>query len=411
MNTSAPSSGRLGQENVALAAFAEFISANREEITRHWVSAVDRSPRVQTSEDLTFQQLVDHLPQLCDDLAETLRTTYHADLSEDAARHSTAHGRKRWQQGYRLDELIRELSILRRDFVGRWFDWFVAQHSTFSHEQRHQARSIVHQFFDEIISGSVTQFVEEEQQRLLESQDALRAAKERAQAAERAKNNFIALVSHELRTPLTPILLSAAALARDESIPAHLREVAEMIRQNSQIEAGLIDDLLDASRLTRGSLSLSLSEIDLHGSLLNAIDFCRSEFAAKKITPKLNLLAAVSRVRGDEERLKRAVTTLVRNAINVTPDGGSVAITTWNTEGEIEITIEDMGSSLDADALERLFLPFEEGRRSTPFGLGGLSLSRYVCKAIIEAHGGKVTAHPGGQGHGAILSVRLPAME
>ena len=397
------------QEGSGLAAFAEFIRANRDEITRYWVTAVDRSPQVQSSEDLTFSQLVDHLPQLCNDLADALTTTKMAEPSAELAQHSTAHGRKRWQQGYRLEELIRELSILRLDFIVRWFYLFEEQNAPLPRELRHQALERVHRFFDEIISGSVIQFVEEKEESMLESQEALRAARKEAEAAERAKNNFVDLVSHELRTPLTPILLSASALAEDESLSPEIREFVALVQQNSLIEAGLIDDLLDASRLTRASLTLDLSEVDVHACLARAGKRCEPEFKAKRITPALRLAAQSSSVRGDERRLKRAFMTLMRNALNVSAPGSAVTVTTRNRGERIEVVVEDSGPALDPEALRRLFLPFEEGRRSA-FGLGGLGVSRYVCKAIIEAHGGQVTARPREGERGGRLTLTLPLL-
>jgi signal transduction histidine kinase len=395
------------QEGSGLAAFAEFIRANRDEITRYWVTAVDRSPQVQSSEDLTFSQLVDHLPQLCNDLADALSTTKMAEASAELARHSTAHGRKRWQQGYRLEELIRELSIIRLDFIVRWFYLFEEQNAPLPRELRHQALERVHRFFDEIISGSVIQFVEEKEESMLESQEALRAARKEAEAAERAKNNFVDLVSHELRTPLTPILLSASTLAEDESLSPEIREFVALVQQNSLIEAGLVDDLLDASRLTRASLTLDLSEVDVHACLARAGKRCEPEFKAKRITPALRLAAQSSSVRGDERRLKRAFMTLMVNALNVSAPGSAVTVTTRNCGERIEVVVEDSGPALDPEALRRLFLPFEEGRRSA-FGLGGLGVSRYVCKAIIEAHGGQVTARPREGEQGGRLTLTLP---
>jgi signal transduction histidine kinase len=395
------------QEGSGLAAFAEFIRANRDEITRYWVTAVDRSPQVQSSEDLTFSQLVDHLPQLCNDLADALSTTKMAEASAELARHSTAHGRKRWQQGYRLEELIRELSIIRLDFIVRWFYLFEEQNAPLPRELRHQALERVHRFFDEIISGSVIQFVEEKEESMLESQEALRAARKEAEAAERAKNNFVDLVSHELRTPLTPILLSASTLAEDESLSPEIREFVALVQQNSLIEAGLVDDLLDASRLTRASLTLDLSEVDVHACLARAGKRCEPEFKAKRITPALRLAAQSSSVRGDERRLKRAFMTLMRNALNVSAPGSAVTVTTRNCGERIEVVVEDSGPALDPEALRRLFLPFEEGRRSA-FGLGGLGVSRHVCKAIIEAHGGEVTARPREGEQGGRLTLTLP---
>jgi signal transduction histidine kinase len=109
---------------------------------------------------------------------------------------------------------------------------------------------------------------------------------------------------------------------------------------------------------------------------------------------------------GDERRLNRSFISLIRNAIQVTPPGGEIAITTRNAGEYVEIAVADSGAVLNEEALRKLFLPLGEGRRSAAFAMGGLGASRYVARAVIEAHGGEITAQPRNP-HGAILAVRL----
>src|SRR6201995_5953460 len=140
-----------------LADFGHFLLANEAEITRRWVTAVDRSPDIAASEDLTYRQLLDHLPQMCHELADTLKKPEHEAESETAAR---AHGRKRWQQGYKLQELIREVCLLRRNFIDTWPDAFAATQPLFDGAAQRSARRVVGRFFDDVIIDSTVQFVE-----------------------------------------------------------------------------------------------------------------------------------------------------------------------------------------------------------------------------------------------------------
>ncbi len=393
-----------------LTALANFVRASRDEVTRLWVTAVDRSPRVKSSEALTFNQLLDHLPQLCDDLAAALESGVRGGAGEQADKDSSRHGRNRWQQGYQVEELVRELSIVRREFVGRWLKAFEAEVEPFQSGVRRKAKEIIHQFFDEVIAASVAQFSRENQRRLRESNAALRAAKHEAEEANLAKNHFIALVSHELRTPLTPILLMASSLRGDPSLPPQGREFVDLVCENVQLEAALIEDLLDASRLARDYLALELGRVDLHACLGAALKLSDLSFQSKQLTLVTQLDATSFHVRGDERRLKRALATLARNAMTVTPPNGKVTVTTASRGREIEIAFEDDGPPLDGEALRKLFLPFEEGRRASQFGLSELGLSRYICKAIIEAHGGEVKATARSSRRGGIICVKLKTL-
>ena len=274
-----------------LEAFAQFIEANREEICRQWVAAVDRSPQVATSDDLTFRQLLDHFPILCQELAKALRRSVDAPPAPTAEAAAAAHAQARWQQGYRLDELIREIAIVRREFTRRWLDFFAAIPAQPGHDEARRAGAIVNQFFDDLILTSVTQFVEEDQLRREAVQGELRTAEEKAAAASRAQTEMVALLGHELRTPLTPILLAAAALEEEESLPAELREFVEVVKHNAQIEAGLVDDLLEAARLANTTLRLHLERVNLHTCVESALAVCAPDFAAKGITPTVQLTA------------------------------------------------------------------------------------------------------------------------
>ena len=391
-----------------LVAFAEFILAHVEDITRYWIGAVDRSAEVNASDDLTYRQLLDHLPQLCTQLANILKEP-QADRSQDAAEHyARTHGEKRWQQGYGLEELIREICIIRNDFIGRWFDAFEEKSGELDRDAKRIAGCIVRRFFDDVIVGSAAQYVEEQQSLSRASEAALLAEKSRAEAAASARSKFLALVSHELRTPLTPVLLGASVLLGNESLPAEVRELARVITHNAKLEVAFIDDLLDAARLSRArQLPLNLGETDVGSCLNHAITASQPDFEAKHLALDVSLEATAPVINGDKARLQRAFATLLRNAGNVSADGGQVSIHTHDAGDSIEITVRDRGVQLGEEGVRSAFLPFEEERRQ-PFALEGLGVSRYICRAIVEAHGGTITARAAGEGGGAIFAVLLP---
>jgi hypothetical protein len=226
-----------------LAEFGDFLIANQEEITRRWVTAVDRSPDIAASEDLTYRQLLDHLPQLCQELAETLKKQGQGTDVEPAAR---AHGRKRWQQGYKLQELIREMCLLRRNFLDTWPDAFSVANRMFDAIAQRSARRIAGRFFDDVIIDSTVQFVEEQTDVLQRIQSELE--NERRTAAE-AKSQILRHVGHTLREPLGAIMFAAEALLSEERLTAGGANMVRIILRNAKIETVNVEELLLGAEL------------------------------------------------------------------------------------------------------------------------------------------------------------------
>jgi signal transduction histidine kinase len=392
-----------------LGAFADFILAHREDITRHWVGAVDRNTQIDSSDGLTFRQLLDHFPELCGELANVLKAPAAESPRAQASEQSSAHGRKRWQQGYRFDEVIREVCIVRRDFFSRWISAFEQEHGAMGLDGRRAAERIVHQFFDDVLVDSTAQFVGEQHQKSIEFEQTLMEQKQQLEDADNLKSRFLSLMSHELRTPLTPVLLEVTAMRSDIRLPPQFREPLDHIEHNVRLEAVLIDDLLDATRLAKGSFRLEFAETDVHQTVQTAIERCRRDFANRELTVDVRLDAAHSKALADASRLRRAFAALLRNAANVSRRGSVVKVSSRNDgeSHEIEVAVQDSGDLFDATIAERVFEPFEEGRHSA-FGIGGLGVGRYVAQRVVEAHGGSVSASSAGPDGGAVYVVKLP---
>jgi signal transduction histidine kinase len=226
-----------------LAAFGDFLLANQEEITRRWVTAVDRSPDIAASEDLTYRQLLDHLPQMCQELAETLKKSEHETNSEPAAR---AHGRKRWEQGYRLQELIREVCLLRRNFIDTWPDAFATANPLFDVRAQQASRRLVGRFFDDVIIDSTVQFVEEQTDVLRSTQSALETEK---RAAADAKSHVLRHVGHSLREPLGAIVFAAEALLSEKQLTAEGLNMVRIVLRNAKLETENVEELLLGAEL------------------------------------------------------------------------------------------------------------------------------------------------------------------
>ncbi len=238
----------------------------------------------------------------------------------------------------------------------------------------------------------------------------LRLAKEQAESASRAKDDFLAQLSHELRTPLTPVLMTAAALREDERLTDDVREQLAMIERNVALEARLIDDLLDLTRITRGKLSLRAEPCDLHALIAFAADIVRDDTREKQISLTLDLAAERSHLIGDPARLQQVFWNLLRNAVKFTPDGGHIGIRSddffTDEDGHcIRIEVNDDGIGFESREAARLFEPFHQAPNNQGAGLG---LGLAIAQAVVDLHCGQIRAASAGPGRGATFTVELP---
>ncbi|MGC4072809.1 MAG: ATP-binding protein [Nibricoccus sp.] len=235
-----------------------------------------------------------------------------------------------------------------------------------------------------------------------------RMAKEVAEQANASKDAFLAALSHELRTPLTPVLTTITELAEEGGLPAPIRGQLEMARRNVELEARLIDDLLDLTRIARGKLELRKGPVDLHAVLDSALEICSSDVQAKKHTLRVEPSATQFTTEGDVVRLQQAMWNLIRNAVKFTPEGGEISIRTGVRDGLFWIEVSDNGVGFDPSGREKIFQAFEQGGRHVTRQFGGLGLGLAITKSVMEAHGGTVTAESDGKGKGARFTLEIP---
>ena len=241
--------------------------------------------------------------------------------------------------------------------------------------------------------------------------EAAQLARDEAEAAARAKDQFLAVLSHELRTPLTPVLMSVYAMLADTALPQKVQSVMQMIQRNIQLEARLIDDLLDLSRITHNKVELQLEDIDLHEVVRNAVEVCRGDIDGKQLILVVELEAPRHQVRGDAARLQQVFWNLLKNAAKFTPRGGRLSVQSYNYKGTIRVDVTDTGMGIDRHLLPKIFAPFEQGGGSAfSAQFGGLGLGLAISKATIDAHGGRLSANSEGKNTGAVFTVELPTM-
>jgi two-component system, chemotaxis family, CheB/CheR fusion protein len=233
----------------------------------------------------------------------------------------------------------------------------------------------------------------------------LQREKEAAEAANAAKDRFLATLSHELRTPLTPVLIWAGGTVHQPGISPDIQEGLEMVCRNVELEARLIDDLLDLTRLSRGKLQLQLRITDAHELLRHAIEIVRNDIEDRHLKLVVSLQASNYELRVDPPRLQQVFWNVLRNACKFTGEHGVISVRSYNPKpGTITVEISDSGIGIAPEFLEKIFDAFEQidTRRE------GLGLGLAISKAIVEMHGGTIRAQSEGLGKGAIFIITLP---
>jgi signal transduction histidine kinase/ActR/RegA family two-component response regulator len=230
-----------------------------------------------------------------------------------------------------------------------------------------------------------------------------------AREANRAKDQFIAVLSHELRTPLTPVLATIASMQSDNRLSNELQDDLKVIRRNVELEARLIDDLLDLTRISKGKIELQLEVVDANEILREAAGICRSDIAEKRIDLVLDMSAKHPWVKGDATRLQQVFWNLIKNAVKFTAPQGRIVLESYNSsDTEYCVKVSDTGIGIEAEILPRIFLAFEQGRSSITRQFGGLGLGLAISKALIEQHHGKLSASSSGRDKGATFVVAIP---
>jgi signal transduction histidine kinase/ActR/RegA family two-component response regulator len=236
------------------------------------------------------------------------------------------------------------------------------------------------------------------------------AARAEAEAANRAKDEFLATLSHELRTPLNAILGWAQVLRVGQNDPTQVQQALSTIERNARRQAQLIDDLLDLSRIAAGKLRLELIPVDLTAVIAAAVETVRPAADVKTIGIGLNLEAGPGAVMGDSDRLQQVFTNLLANAVKFTPNGGRVEVRLERAGSRVRVTVSDTGQGIAPELLPVIFERFRQVDSSMTRAHGGLGLGLAIVRHLVELHGGAVEAASPGLGQGATFTVTLPPM-
>jgi PAS domain S-box-containing protein len=239
------------------------------------------------------------------------------------------------------------------------------------------------------------------------AEETLQAAKIAAEKASQAKDDFLALLSHELRTPLTPALVAASYLGEHKDLLPEFREEVIAIWRNVQLEAHLIDDLLDVTRIARGKIEIYHAAIDVHRLLHNAVQIVQNDLLEKLIELAIELNAANHHIWADSVRIQQVFWNLLNNAVKFTPKGGRITVRSFNEGERFVFEISDTGIGIEPERQSQIFEAFHQGERSITRQFGGLGLGLTISKTLLDLHGGEITVESKGQNNGTTFRVFL----
>jgi PAS domain S-box-containing protein len=245
---------------------------------------------------------------------------------------------------------------------------------------------------------------EAQRQQLLEEQTARREAEH----ASRTKDEFLAMISHELRTPLNAVLGWAHMLSGGSLDAAAASKALQIIERNAEIQARLIDDLLDLSKFAAGQVSLETRIVEIGPLVRAALDAMEPAAAARRIVTSLDVPDVAAYVLGDPHRLLQIISNLLSNAVKFTPEGGQIRVSVGAEDANVEVRVSDNGPGIAPGHRQRVFEPFWQADSTITRAHGGLGLGLAIVRYLVDAHGGRVRAEAAESGHGASFIVTLP---
>lgn len=237
-----------------------------------------------------------------------------------------------------------------------------------------------------------------------------RLNQEALRESDRRKDEFLAMLAHELRNPLAPISAAAEVLQMANPNEATIRRISEVICRQARHMTGLIEELLDVSRVTKGKICLEMEVLEVREIVVEAVEQVRPSADAHDHRLVVDMPPEGLKISGDKKRLVQVIANLLSNAVKYTPSKGNIAVQTRMQNGHVILTVRDNGIGMSPDLTEKAFEMFVQGERTADRSQGGLGIGLALVRSLVTLHGGTVTAHSSGIGQGSEFSVSLPVV-
>lgn len=404
-NSSARRGGRNRIIDMLPRVIIDHLSHRRQAITKTWLRELWNSPEQTTANSTPTSELLDHLPDMFEDLLEFLRH----DGDPRAEMHARIHGRNRWEQQFHLHEVLRELLLIRSILINET-DQFIGENiRDGAGRLARDSRRLIARFFDDALLFSASQFSEQQQAQIEEDKKMLasqnQTVKAELEAVDAARLRMLRIISHELRNLLNATSLHCDCIL-EEKDPVWQEQLHGRVKRNLAQMTALVNQLLDVAPFLSGREPLRPSQVDL-GKFAEEQRFQFSKLAeAKRISFQCPVPQGIDSVFLDEAKLQRIVTNLVQNAIKYTPKGGTVTLDFLPGDaGNWRLQVADSGVGIPEDHRSKIFDEFHRVPGSERQEGTGLGLS--IVRQLVKILGGTIRVESE-VGHGSTFEVTLP---
>lgn len=389
----------MGSNDRSFAAvrLADFIVNNLEMILQDWEGFAATAAPLESN--MTRNELRDHASMMLVAIGKDLRCAETQQEQEDKSKgrgHCKSedfagreHGSARLRSHFTVEQLVSEYRALRATVLRLW-----SEDSQSVSQTDIQDITRFNEAIDQLLVASIANFAQE-------SRQALDAERTR-------RDEFLAMLAHELRNPLAPIKSAAALLKRSKTDDAIIRRASDIIDRQVEHMVGLIADLLDVSRVTRGLIELEKETLNMKGVVYEAVEQAMPLIQARHHQLTVQKLPDDAVVFGDQKRLVQIVSNLLTNAAKYTPDTGKIMLKVEVHPEQVVLSVGDNGIGMSSELMEHLFEPFVQAKRTPDRTSGGLGLGLALVKSLTNLHGGQVTCNCAGLGKGSKFSVYLP---
>jgi signal transduction histidine kinase len=387
-----------------LSQLADYLYSHKEDVINRWIEAVDYNPKIETADHLTKKQLLDHLPDLFDEMCNLLHQDNSPEIKTEIKHDSQIHGRHRWLQGYRLDELLREIEIIRRIVLVEWVTNFGQQESNFKGQIKKRAKEIIHSFFANLTLNSVTQFVQDRETELLDYNRKLQESNEKLRQVDDSRLRFTRTLSHELRNILHP-MNTAIKLLGEELDTSTKDKILEIFIRKIRDMTTLTNQLLDFANLLAGQQQVEWQVLEIRSIFDESVSSYETIAKSKGLDFQTHFNLEVESIETDQLKLKQVISNLLSNALKYT-EQGSVCLSFHSADSEnLSIYVEDTGAGISPEDLTHLFEEFH--RSSATAHVPGTGLGLAITKRLVELLNGRIQVESE-IGKGSRFEVILP---